>query len=123
VPKIRQEQLATGRVRRPPDGLQELVAEELGEDGRVLVIEDTGFMKKGTTSAGVQRQHSGTAGRTDDYQIGAFGTIRGRWSPGTVQVQVLIRRPLPLTRRRCPTRGAHRQMSLPKAIVLCAPRR
>jgi SRSO17 transposase len=44
------------------DDLQEYVAEKLGEPGGVLIIDDTGFLKKGTVSAGVQRQYSGTAG-------------------------------------------------------------
>ncbi|MFE2111737.1 IS701 family transposase, partial [Kitasatospora sp. NPDC059463] len=63
------------------DDLQAYVAERLGEDGGVLVIYDTGFIKKGTTSAGVQRQYSGTAGRTENCQIGvfaAYATSRGR---------------------------------------------
>ncbi|MGY3685002.1 SRSO17 transposase [Streptomyces sp. TE33382] len=37
-----------------------------------MIIDDTGFLKKGTTSAGVQRQYSGTAGRTENCQIGVF---------------------------------------------------
>lgn len=41
------------------DELQHYVAERLGEDGGVLILDDTGFVKKGTTSAGVQRQYSG----------------------------------------------------------------
>lgn len=40
-----------------------LRARQLGQSGGVLVPDDTGFVKKGTTSAGVQRQYSGTAGR------------------------------------------------------------
>lgn len=38
----------------------------------MLIIDDTGFIKKGTTSAGVQRQYSGTAGRTENCQTGVF---------------------------------------------------
>jgi hypothetical protein len=38
----------------------------------VLVLDETGFLKKGTKSAGVQRQYSGTAGRIEDCQIGVF---------------------------------------------------
>jgi SRSO17 transposase len=64
------------------DDLQSYVAEHLGDDdGGVLVIDDTGFVKKGITSAGVQRQYSGTAGRTENCQIGvfaAYATTRGR---------------------------------------------
>ncbi|MEU0395685.1 IS701 family transposase [Streptomyces sp. NPDC006208] len=63
------------------DDLQEYVADKLGEAGGVLIIDDTGFIKKGTTSAGVQRQYSGTAGRTENCQIGvfaAYASARGR---------------------------------------------
>jgi len=62
------------------DDLQTYVAEHLGADDGVLIIDDTGFVKKGTTSAGVQRQYSGTAGRTENCQIGvfaAYATTRG----------------------------------------------
>ena len=38
----------------------------------VLIADETGFLKKGTRSAGVQRQYSGTAGRTENCQIGLF---------------------------------------------------
>lgn len=44
------------------DDLQHYVAERLGEPDGILVLDDTGCLKKGITSAGVQRQHSGTAG-------------------------------------------------------------
>jgi SRSO17 transposase len=44
------------------DDLQQYVADQLGHDDGVLIVDDTGFIKKGTTSAGVQRQYSGTAG-------------------------------------------------------------
>ncbi|MEU9382040.1 IS701 family transposase [Streptomyces sp. NPDC048279] len=47
----------------------------------ILILGDTGFVKKGITSAGVQRQYSGTAGRTENCQIGvfaAYATTRGR---------------------------------------------
>ncbi|MET7684505.1 IS701 family transposase [Streptomyces sp. NPDC005423] len=63
------------------DDLQEYVADKLGETDGVLIIDDTGFIKKGTTSAGVQRQYSGTAGRTENCQIGvfaAYASARGR---------------------------------------------
>ncbi|MEU1436479.1 IS701 family transposase [Streptomyces sp. NPDC005786] len=62
------------------DDLQGYVAEHLGADDGILIIDDTGFVKKGITSAGVQRQYSGTAGRTENCQIGvfaAYATTRG----------------------------------------------
>ncbi|MGK5545665.1 IS701 family transposase [Streptomyces sp. URMC 127] len=54
------------------DDVQDYVSEELGCPGGVLIVDDTGFLKKGTSSAGVQRQYSGTAGRTENCQIGVF---------------------------------------------------
>ena len=44
----------------------------------VLVVDETGFLKKGTKSAGVQRQYSGTAGRIENCQIGVFLAFAGR---------------------------------------------
>jgi SRSO17 transposase len=63
------------------DDLQKYVAEKLGWPDGVLIIDDTGFLKKGTTSAGVRRQYSGTADCTENCQIGvfaAYATCRGR---------------------------------------------
>jgi SRSO17 transposase len=55
------------------DDLRAYVLEHLA-DARsgVLVIDETGFVKKGPTSAGVARQYSGTAGRRETQQIGVF---------------------------------------------------
>lgn len=54
------------------DDVRDYVVEQLGDPGGVLVVDETGFVKKGTRSAGVQRQYSGTAGRTENCQIGTF---------------------------------------------------
>ena len=45
---------------------------QLGDADAVLVLDETGFIKKGTKSVGVQRQYSGTAGRIENCQIGVF---------------------------------------------------
>lgn len=58
------------------DDLQEYVADRLGRPDGVLIVDDTGFLKKGAVSAGVQRPYSGTADRTGNCQIG--GATRGR---------------------------------------------
>ncbi|MGP3638674.1 IS701 family transposase, partial [Streptomyces sp. 24-1644] len=63
------------------DDLQDYVAERLGRPDGVLIVDDTGFLKKGTVSAGVQRQYSGIAGRTENCQIGvfaAYASAKGR---------------------------------------------
>jgi SRSO17 transposase len=54
------------------DELRGYVLESLKDEQGVLVIDETGFVKKGTKSAGVARQYSGTAGRRENSQIGVF---------------------------------------------------
>jgi len=58
------------------DAAQELcrdyVFEHLGAADGVLIVDETGFLKKGEHSAGVARQYSGTAGRVENVQIGVF---------------------------------------------------
>jgi SRSO17 transposase len=54
------------------DDLRAYVVDHLGDDRGVLVVDETGFLKKGTKSVGVARQYSGTAGRTENCQIGVF---------------------------------------------------
>jgi SRSO17 transposase len=63
------------------DEVRAYVVEHLGDPGGVLVVDETGFLKKGTKSAGVQRQYSGTAGRIENCQVGvflAYASRRGR---------------------------------------------
>jgi SRSO17 transposase len=92
-------QLAEQLGERSPDGVQRLlrtarwdaeavrdelrayVVEHLSDPAAVLVIAETGFVKKGTKSVGVARQYSGTAGRIENCQIGvflAYASPRGR---------------------------------------------
>ncbi|MCX5079032.1 IS701 family transposase [Streptomyces sp. NBC_00513] len=54
------------------DDVRDYVVETIGDKGAVLIGDDTGFLKKGVRSAGVQRQYSGTAGRTENCQVGTF---------------------------------------------------
>lgn len=54
------------------DDLQAYVVAHLGAPDGVLIIDETGFLKKGTKSAGVARQYSGTAGRREHCQVGVF---------------------------------------------------
>src|SRR5689334_1445106 len=89
-------QLAEATGDRTPDGVQDFlgrmrwdadavrddllayVVEHLGDRDAVLVLDETGFVKKGEKSAGVQRQYSGTAGRVANCQIGVFLGYAGR---------------------------------------------
>jgi SRSO17 transposase len=63
------------------DDVRGYVVEHMGDPEGVLVVDETGFLKKGTKSAGVQRQYSGTAGRIENCQLGvflAYTTAKGR---------------------------------------------
>jgi SRSO17 transposase len=54
------------------DDLRGYVLAAIGNPAGVLIADETGFLKKGTKSAGVQRQYSGTAGRIENCQLGVF---------------------------------------------------
>ena len=54
------------------DDVRGYAVEHLGDRAGVLVVDETGFVKKGSKSAGVARQYSGTAGRIENCQIGVF---------------------------------------------------
>jgi SRSO17 transposase len=54
------------------DDLRSYVVENLGSRDGILIVDETGFLKKGRHSAGVQRQYSGTAGRVENCQLGVF---------------------------------------------------
>lgn len=61
--------------------VRDYVVDYLSDPGGVLIVDETGFLKKGTRSAGVQRQYSGTAGRVENCQLGvflAYASPRGR---------------------------------------------
>lgn len=54
------------------DDLRTYVVEHLGAPDAVLVIDETGFLKKGPKRVGVARQYAGTAGRVQHCQIGVL---------------------------------------------------
>ena len=54
------------------DDLRGYVTEQLGEEGAILIVDETGFIKKGQKSVGVKRQYTGTAGKTENCQVGVF---------------------------------------------------
>jgi SRSO17 transposase len=54
------------------DDLRDYVVEQLGAPDAVLVLDETGLVKKGDRSAGVQRQYTGTAGKHENCQVAVF---------------------------------------------------
>ncbi|TCN41029.1 DDE superfamily endonuclease [Kribbella orskensis] len=54
------------------DDLRTYVVDHLGDPGAVLVVDETGELKKGVHTVGVQRQYTGTAGRIENAQVGVY---------------------------------------------------
>jgi SRSO17 transposase len=54
------------------DDLRDYVVDQLGDPDAVLVVDETGDLKKGTHTVGVQRQYTGTAGRIENAQVGVY---------------------------------------------------
>jgi len=101
----------TGGVR---DDVRGYVARHLGDAGGVLIVDETGFVKKGTRSAGVQRQYSGTAGRVENCQLGvflAYASARGR---------ALVDRELYLPRSWTEDRDRCREAGVPDDVQFAA---
>ena len=83
-----------GRSSWSADGLRDLVrdyvVEALGCADGVLVIDETGFLKKGRHSVGVGRQYSGTAGRIENSQIGVFACYASRFGHALIDRQLYL---------------------------------
>jgi SRSO17 transposase len=93
------------------DDLTRYVAEHLGQTDGVLVVDETGFLKKGTKSVGVARQYSGTAGRIENCQVGVFlGYV-------TDHGRALVDRALYLPREWAADRKRRKAAGVPKAVA------
>ncbi len=115
--------LAERAGERSPDGMQRLlrradwdvdgvrddvrafVVDRLGDPDGVLIVDDTGFLKKGTRSAGVQRQYSGTAGRRENCQVGTFLAYRSRWGHALIDRELYLPESWTEDRDRCRAAG------------------
>ncbi|MDJ0362459.1 IS701 family transposase [Rhodococcus sp. H29-C3] len=60
------------------DDLRDYVVEAFGDPAGVLIVDETGDLKKGTSTVGVQRQYTGTAGRIENAQVAVYLTYAGR---------------------------------------------
>ncbi|KXK60122.1 DDE endonuclease [Micromonospora rosaria] len=87
------------------DDVRDYVVEHLGDPTGVLIVDDTGFLKKGTRSAGVQRQYSGTAGRTENCQVGVFLAYRSSKGHALIDRQLYLPTSWTDDRDRCRAAG------------------
>ena len=93
------------------DDLRDYVVEHLGDVHGVLVVDETGFLKKGNKSVGVQRQYSGTAGRIENCQIGVFLTY------ASAQGRTLLDRELYLPRVWADDLERRREAGVPEKVA------
>lgn len=87
------------------DDLRDYVVEHLGDERGVLIVDETGFLKKGTKSAGVSRQYSGTAGRIENSQIGVFLAYRSDKGHALVDRELYLPKVWTEDRARCHKAG------------------
>ena len=88
------------------DAVRQYVVRNLGDAGAVLAVDETGFLKKGTMSAGVARMYTGTTGQVENCRVGGVPGVRragreqGADRPGAVPAEEVDRRPGPVPGRR-----------------------
>ncbi|MCW5606722.1 MAG: IS701 family transposase [Nitrosomonas sp.] len=87
------------------DVLRDYVVEHVGDSDGVLIVDETGFVKKGTHSVGVQRQYSGTAGRIENSQIGVFLCYAGAGGSAFIDRELYIPRQWTDDHLRCEAAG------------------
>jgi SRSO17 transposase len=87
------------------DDLRDYVVERLGDPGAVLVLDETGFVKKGNRSAGVQRQYTGTVGKRENCQVGVFLAYAAPGGVALVDRALYLPKSWTQDRARCRTAG------------------
>ncbi|WP_078969224.1 IS701 family transposase [Streptomyces cyaneogriseus] len=102
-------QYLLGRARwdadRVRDDVREYVLEYLGDEDAVLVVDETGDVKKGTHTVGVQRQYTGTAGRIENAQVAVYLVYAGRRGHAAVDRELYIPRSWTCDPDRCRAAG------------------
>ena len=79
------------------DDLRACVIEHLGDPGGVLVADETGDVKKGTATPGVQRQYTGTAGRIENAQVAVYLGYAARRGHALIDRELYLPSPGPAT--------------------------
>ena len=72
------------------DRVRRYTVDALGDPDGVLIIDETGFLKKGTHSVGVARQYSGTAGRIENSQVGVFAAYASRYGHALIDRRLYL---------------------------------
>ncbi|MEU9474615.1 IS701 family transposase [Streptomyces sp. NPDC048191] len=87
------------------DDVREYVVEHLHDEAAVLVVDETGDLKKGTHTVGVQRQYTGTAGRIENSQVAVYLVYAGARGHAAVDRELYIPRSWTADPDRCRAAG------------------
>ena len=87
-----------------------LLVERFGDEAGIGVVDETGFLKKGSKSVGVKRQYTGTAGKVENSQVGVFLTY---FAPGG---RTFLDRRLYLPQEWCEDEGRRREAQVPEEV-------
>jgi SRSO17 transposase len=87
------------------DDLRSYVTEHLGDPRAVLVVDETGDLKKGAATAGVQRQYTGTAGRTENAQVAVYLGYAGRGGHALIDRELYLPKSWTCDPARCRAAG------------------
>jgi SRSO17 transposase len=87
------------------DDLRTYVVDHLGDPGAVLVVDETGDVKKGSCSVGVQRQYTGTAGRIENAQVSVFVTYAAARGHALIDRALYLPKSWTGDRERCQAAG------------------
>jgi SRSO17 transposase len=87
------------------DDVRALVVEHLGDPDGVLVVDETGDLKKGTATVGVQRQYTGTAGKVDNAQVAVYLAYATTAGHGVIDRELYLPRRWLADAERCQVAG------------------
>ena len=87
------------------DDIRGYVVEHLGDTEAVLVVDETGDLKKGTATVGVQRQYTGTAGRIENSQVAVYLVYSARAGHAAIDRELYVPRSWTTDRKRCQAAG------------------
>ena len=94
------------------------VVDELGDPGAVLILDDTGDLKKGVHSVGVQRHYTGTAGRIENAQVAVFLAYASRHGYTLIDREIYLPRSWTDDPARCAAAGVPAQVRFATKITL-----
>ena len=102
------------------DDLRDFVVEHLGDPAAVLVVDETGDVKKGTATVGTQRQYTGTAGRVENAQVAVYLAYAGRAGHAMIDRELYLPRFWSSDPQRCAAAGVPEEVEFATKPALAA---